>query len=65
MIFKNINNISYTLILLFVLIAFSGILLYALGKVDTITFILINISVVLGILAQKISIKKRKENTKN
>jgi cytochrome b subunit of formate dehydrogenase len=60
---KNRNKISYALILLFVLIAFSGILLYALGKVDTIPFILMNISVALGILAQKMSIKKRNENT--
>ena len=63
MVFKNINSISYALILLFVLIAFSGILLYALGKVNTISFVLVNISVAMGILAQKISIKKRNENT--
>lgn len=62
MLSKNKNNISYALILLFVLIAFSGILLYALGKVNTISFILTNIAVALGIVAQKISIKKRKEN---
>ena len=63
MVLKNKNNISYALILFFVLIAFSGILLYALGKVNTISFVLVNISVAMGILAQKISIKKRNENT--
>lgn len=63
MVFKNKNNITYALISMFVLIAFSGILLYALGKVDTTPFILINISVAMGILSQKMSIKKRKENT--
>jgi hypothetical protein len=63
MFFENANNISQVLIFIFVLVAFSGVLLFALDKVDTTTFILININVALGILAEKLSIKKRKRST--
>jgi hypothetical protein len=60
---KNANSISYGFIFLFVLVAFTGIFLFVFNKIDKTTFILVNISVALGIIAQKLSIEKRKKNS--
>ena len=62
---KNENRISQFIILFFVLIGLAGIPLFIFKEINTLTFILGNIAVVLGILAQKLSIEKRKKNLKS